>query len=75
MTKGEKQMNSLAEIQTAIAQLPLAQVHQLTVWLEEYLAVAADLEPETELTPTSLEEKLRQARAEIKARQDAHHHP
>lgn len=65
-------MDSRSEIQAAIAQLPLPEVHQLSDWLQEYLAIAADMQPDTEPELIPLEEKLRQARAEIQARRAAH---
>ncbi len=67
-------MNTLPEIQAAIAQLPLQDAHKLAAWLQEYLAIAADIEPDAEPEFLTLAEKLQQARAEIKARHDAHHH-
>jgi hypothetical protein len=67
-------MQSLPEIQAAIAQLPLQDVHKLADWLSEYLAIAADMAPAIEPESLTLTEKLQQARAEIKARREAHYH-
>lgn len=67
-------MHSRSEIQAAIAQLSLSEVHQLSDWLQAYLAIAADMQPEAEPELIPLEEKLRQARAEIQARRDTHQH-
>ena len=67
-------MHSLSDIQTAIAQLPLQDAHTLANWLREYLAIATDMAPEVEPESLTLAEKLQQARAEIKARRDAHHY-
>jgi hypothetical protein len=72
-------MQTLAEIQTAIAQLPIAEARKLTSWLQGYLEVAEDLALDADLAvdsatpPRDLRQLVNQAKAEIAAQRDHHH--
>lgn len=62
-------MKSLQEIETAIAQLPKAEAHQLLNWLQDYLEDEWDRQIEADAKSGRLDKLSRRAEADIAANQ------
>jgi wobble nucleotide-excising tRNase len=58
-------MNSLAEIEAAIANLPESDVRQLATWLQDYLENAWDQQIQADVESGRLDKLIQQARQDI----------
>jgi hypothetical protein len=63
-------MTELNEIKSVISQLPVQEIHKLAAWLSEYLAIADDIDLESDIRDGRTDRLIQRAKAEI----DAHHH-
>jgi hypothetical protein len=66
-------MKTLADIQADIAQLSVQEVQTLARWLAEYLAIANDIEIETDIRTGRTDRLLQRAQAE-RVEHEHHHH-
>lgn len=60
-------MTTLSEIEAAIKQLPKDDIHQLSIWLQEYLDDLWDRQIETDLVSGKLDKLIAKAEADIAA--------
>lgn len=60
-------MTTLAEIEAAIKELPKTDVHQLSAWLQEYLADMWDQQMEADVASGKLDKLIAEAEADITA--------
>jgi hypothetical protein len=66
-------MKSLAEIQSAIAQLPAQDVRKLAVWLQSYLEMIQDIELEDDLRMGRTDRIIQRGKAQIESHRHHEH--
>jgi hypothetical protein len=58
-------MNSLAEIEAAIANLPESDIRQLATWLQDYLENVWDRQIQADVESSRLDKLIQQAKQDI----------
>lgn len=67
-------MPQLNELKSVISQLPVPEIHKLAKWIAEYLAIADDIDLESDIRAGRTDRLKQRAKAEIEAHRH-HDHP